>query len=102
MLKKILIIPALISCHLIFGQADSTIVPVVPEETTHVVKEERERRDQRPMKDRIDLGFGTGFWITPSQTYVELATVLAYRFPKALITGVGYRYIYRHQRYTNN
>jgi hypothetical protein len=58
----------------------------------------RERRDTRPFKERIDFGLGSSFWITPSQTYVELAPVLAYRFPKALITGMGYRYIYRHER----
>ena len=56
------------------------------------------RRDTRPLKERIDFGFGTSFWITPYQTYVEIAPILAYRFPKALITGMGYRYIYRHQR----
>jgi len=63
-----------------------------------VLKPQETRKDTRPMKERIALGFGSGFWITPSQTYIELAPVLAYRFPKTLITGVGYRYIYRHQR----
>lgn len=56
------------------------------------------RRDNRPLKERIDFGFGTSFWFTANQTYVEVAPVLAYRFPKALITGMGYRYIYRHSR----
>src|SRR4051812_28065180 len=58
----------------------------------------RTRRDTRPMKERIDFGFGSAFWITPNQTYAEIAPVIAYRFPKALITGMGYRYIYRHSR----
>ena len=50
------------------------------------------------MKEKIAFGFGSSFWITPNETYVEVAPVIAYRFPKRLITGVGYRYIYRRQR----
>jgi hypothetical protein len=56
------------------------------------------KRDSRPFKEKIALGFGSSFWITPHETYIELAPVVAYRFPKRLITGVGYRYIYRHER----
>jgi hypothetical protein len=55
-------------------------------------------RDTRPLKERIAFGFGSSFWITPIQTYIELSPVLAYRFPKTLITGIGYKYIYRHER----
>ena len=58
----------------------------------------RQRRDTRPWNERIDFGFGSAFWITTRQTHVEIAPVLAYRFPKTLITGVGYRYIYRRER----
>jgi hypothetical protein len=32
---------------------------------------------------------GSSYRITPGETYVELAPVLAYRFPKRLITRVG-------------
>jgi hypothetical protein len=74
-------------------KTDSTQVTTTASQPTQST-----RRDQRPLKDRISLGFGSSFWITANQTYVELAPVLAYRFPKALVTGVGYRYIYRHQR----
>ena len=56
------------------------------------------KKDTRPLNEKIAFGFGTSFWITPGQTYLELAPVLAYRFPKMLITGVGYKYIYRHER----
>lgn len=56
------------------------------------------RKDQRPLKDRIDFGIGTSFWITPNQTFFDIAPLIAYRFPKTLVTGVGYRYIYRHSR----
>lgn len=73
--------------------------PPAPPKTTEAPKQ---RRDTRPFKERVDLGFGSSFWITPSQTYVEIAPVLAYRFPKILITGIGYRYIYRHERVLNN
>ena len=61
-------------------------------------KESKVKRDTRPWNQRIALGLGSSFWITPSQTYLELSPVLAYRFPKTLITGMGYRYIYRHER----
>ena len=61
-------------------------------------KESKVKRDTRPWNQRIALGLGSSFWITPSQTYLELSPVLAYRFPKTLITGLGYRYIYRHER----
>jgi hypothetical protein len=70
---------------------DTIPKPVTKKETTV-------RRDNRPWNQRIAFGFGSGFWITPHETYLELAPVLAYRFPKRLITGVGYRYIYRHER----
>jgi hypothetical protein len=56
------------------------------------------KRDNRPLKEKIAFGFGSAFWITPHETYIELAPVVAYRFPKRLITGLGYRYIYRHER----
>ena len=83
-------------------QADSSIASVdtinntLPEEESK--PKAKVRKDTRPLKDRISLGFGSSFWITPNQTSIEISPVLAYRFPKRLITGVGYRYIYRHQR----
>ncbi len=67
-----------------------------------VVTPEKTRRDIRPFNERVSLGFGSSFWITPNQTYIEVAPILAYRFPKTLITGLGYRYIYRHERVINN
>lgn len=57
---------------------------------------------KRTFSEKFAFGFGTGFWITPGTTYIELAPTVAYRFPRALITGIGYRYIYRHDRYLNN
>ena len=94
-----------------FGQTDPDSLPKPPD-TTNVnpaapavvapaatpEPAKSGRRDTRPWNERIALGFGTGFWITPSTTYVELAPILAYRFPKRITTGVGYRYIYRHER----
>ena len=47
----------------------------------------------RPLNEKRSFGFGTGFWITPGTTYIELAPTLAYRFPKTLITGLGFRYV---------
>lgn len=55
-------------------------------------------QSKRSFSEKFGFGLGTGFWITPSQTYIEVSPSVAYRFPKRLITGVGYRYIYRHDR----
>jgi hypothetical protein len=103
MKKGILVLTAIFAVQLAFCQQnDSTKISdnaaVVAPTPAEPVKPGKERRDTRPLNQRIAFGFGSSFWITPSQTYVELAPVLAYRFPKTLITGIGYRYIYRHQR----
>jgi hypothetical protein len=74
---------------------DSTIKTIQKNET---IDQAKVRRDNRPWQERIAIGFGSSFWIKPSQTYIEISPVLAYRFPKTLISGVGYRYIYRHER----
>ena len=50
----------------------------------------------------MDFGFGSSFWINTRVLYAEVAPSLAYRFPKRLVTGVGYRYIYQHERLLNN
>ena len=81
----------------VYSQAPTDSAQAAPNATTPPPAQ-KTPRDTRPLKERIDFGFGTSFWITPYQTYVEIAPILAYRFPKALIAGVGYRYIYRHQR----
>ena len=60
------------------------------------------QKQKRSFSEKFAVGFGTGFWITPGTTYLELAPSLAYRFPKRLTTGVGFRYIYRHDRVINN
>lgn len=57
-----------------------------------------EEKSKRPLKERIAFGFGTSFWINSNETTIELAPVVAYRFPKRLTAGVGYKYIYRHDR----
>ncbi|MEJ1240237.1 hypothetical protein WBG78_19000 [Chryseolinea sp. T2] len=55
-------------------------------------------KDQRPVVKRISLGGSTGFWIQPSRTHLEITALLAYRFPKILTLGPGYRYIYTRNR----
>jgi hypothetical protein len=79
--------------------ADTVITPApVAADTVTAPVEEKSRRDQRPLKERIAFGFGTSFWINSTETTLELAPVVAYRFPKRLIAGVGYKYIYRHNK----
>ncbi|HEX5003067.1 MAG TPA: hypothetical protein VFW78_11280 [Bacteroidia bacterium] len=58
-------------------------------------------KPQRSFGDMVSLGIGTGFWVNTRETYVEVAPLVAYRFPKRLTTGIGYRYIYRHDRVFN-
>jgi hypothetical protein len=55
-------------------------------------------KDQRPLKEKISLGGSTAFWIQPSRTHVELSAFIAYRFPKTLTVGPGYRYVYTRNR----
>jgi hypothetical protein len=56
------------------------------------------KKDQRTMKEKFGFGLGASFWFSSDVTYVEVAPTLAYRFPKRLTTGVGYRYIYQHDK----
>jgi len=73
---------------------DSLVAPVAEPRKAP----EKVRKDQRPIKDRLAFGLGTSFWINVNTTYFEVAPMLAYRFPKTLTTGMGYRYLYRHDR----
>lgn len=98
MKRLFLIFITLLSVQLISGQQNDTLKVVQDTIPKPVVKTETTiRRDNRPLKEKIALGFGSSFWITSNEVYIELAPVVAYRFPKRLITGVGYRYIYRHE-----
>lgn len=97
MKNQILAILILFSLNLSFGQTGDSL-KTKSDSVSVVQNQPKSKKDTRPMKERIDFGFGTSFWITPSQTFIEVTPVLAYRFPKTLITGLGYRYIYRHDR----
>lgn len=76
---------------IVFGQQTDSIAT----DTTHTTKV---RRDTRPFIKRLSLGGSTGFWINSKETFLEVSPLLAYHFPKTLITGVGYRYIYHRNR----
>jgi hypothetical protein len=99
-MKRLLLIAlAFLTGQILYCQQNDTIKVVQDTIAKPVAKPQYSaRRDNRPLKEKIALGFGSSFWITPNETYIELAPVIAYRFPKRLITGVGYRYIYRHER----
>jgi hypothetical protein len=90
---------AIMASTQVFGQQNDTMKvaqDTIPKPVANTAK--TVKKDNRPLKEKIALGFGSSFWITPHETYVELSPVIAYRFPKRLITGVGYRYIYRRER----
>jgi len=125
-MKKLFLVTASVICgYLTYGQVpDSTIIktdtvppqqappppppppattqPATPPPAPAPAQPQPADKPKRSFNEKFALGFGTGFWITPGETYVEIAPTLAYRFPKILITGLGFRYIYRHDRYLNN
>jgi hypothetical protein len=99
MKRTLFIIMAFLTILSAFGQQTGTVRVAKDTTVNSTPKNENAvRKDTRPLKDRIAFGLGSSFWITPGQTFVELDPVLAYRFPKILMAGVGYKYIYRHQR----
>jgi hypothetical protein len=56
------------------------------------------KKDTRPLNEKLGFGLGASFWFSSTTTYVEVAPTLSYRFPKRLTTGIGYRYIYQHDK----
>ena len=98
MKRLLLLSTVLLSVQMMYGQqndASKAIQDTIP--NTVAKTETKVKKDNRPLKEKIAVGFGSSFWITPHEIYIEVAPVVAYRFPKRLITGVGYRYIYRHE-----
>ncbi|HEY3404436.1 MAG TPA: hypothetical protein VGK59_13700 [Ohtaekwangia sp.] len=79
-------------------QSDTTRIDSTRTNATSGSPERKARKDTRPFIQRLSLGGSTGFWINTRQTHVEISPMLAYRFPKALTTGIGYRYIYTRDR----
>ena len=79
----------------------ATTAPAATPAAATSASQPKTRRDTRPFIERLRLGGSTGFWIDPRKTYVELSGSLAYMFPKMLTTGVGFRYIYTHDRLYN-
>ena len=102
MRKAILFVLAVFYISIADAQTDTTKTKTDSVAVTNPQSQnqpEKTRRDTRPWSERIAVGFGTGFWFNTNTTYLELSPVIAYRFPKRLITGVGYRYIYRRDRF---
>ncbi|MCU0362595.1 MAG: hypothetical protein MUE32_04500 [Bacteroidales bacterium] len=103
MKKQLLIFLCLAATTIISGQQNNSVESLQDTTGTAVRSaNDKRKKDIRPWKERIAFGGGTSFWITPGQTYLELSPVVAYRFPKTLVTGAGYRYIYRHERVIGN
>jgi hypothetical protein len=97
--RLILVSLTFLWAQLIYGQQNGTAKAVQDTIPMPAAKPATNvKRDNRPLKEKLAFGFGSSFWITPHETYLELSPVVAYRFPKRLITGIGYRYIYRHER----
>ena len=59
-------------------------------------------KEGRTFSEKFAIGLGTGFWFNSRTTYIEVSPSIAYLFPKRLTTGVGYRYIYQHDKKLNN
>lgn len=56
------------------------------------------KKDNRPLKDRIDFALNTSFWVNTHQVLGEASLLVSYRFPKILSIGAGPVYIYNYQR----
>jgi len=89
-MKTILLLLACLCTLASYGQitADSVSTDSVQQGKSKV------RKDTRPFNERVGLGGSLGFWINPTQMHLEVSPMLAYRFPKILTVGTGYRYIY--------
>lgn len=57
----------------------------------------KQRKDTRPLKDRLDFDINTGFWANSGQATGELMVLVSYRFPKILSVGAGPTYVYSYQ-----
>src|SRR5688572_9315072 len=104
MKQRSLIVILILSAHIAFCQVpDSTAVPpttapVAAQDTTPPPLE----KPERSFSEKFGFGLGFGFWFTSRTTYFEISPSFAYRFPKRLTTGIGYRYIYQHDKEFNN
>lgn len=61
----------------------------------------KNKKDTRPLSQRIKFDLNTSFWITPSSTFFEVSPVVSYMFPKIISIGTGPTYIYNHDRVKN-
>lgn len=91
-MRKILFLIFYVSCIHVFAQQTTDSVKVDSDQS----RQPREKRDTRSWKQRVGLGGSIGFWIQPRQLHLEVAPMIAYRFPKILTVGSGYRYVYNH------
>lgn len=78
--------------------ADTVVTAAPVTQDTVPTAAPAQEKTKRTLKEKIAFGFGASFWINSTETTLELAPVVAYRFPKRLIAGVGYKYIYRHNK----
>jgi len=105
-MKQLVISAFFLFCsYFAFSQVtDSTAAPVdsIPKATAADTTTAPPPKQGRSFNEKFALGFGAGFWVNSRETYFEVSPSLAYRFPKRLITGIGYRYIYRHDKDRNN
>ena len=101
-MRHSIILILLFNFSLAVGQTDSVRI-VKDSVDAPLEKTPRVKKDTRPIKDRISFGLGTSFWLNSNTTHIEVSPSIAYRFPKRLVTGFGYRYIYRHNNiYSRN
>src|SRR6187549_18774 len=97
-----LIVILVLSGHFVLSQVpDSTAAPTAPttvQDTTPPPPQE----NKRSFSEKFALGLGFGFWFNTRTSYFEISPSVAYLFPKRLTTGIGYRYIYQHDKQLNN
>jgi hypothetical protein len=84
-------------------QSDTTLqvspAPVVQQQPTKEQTAAKPvRKDNRPLKDRLDFDFNTSFWANTKQVFGEINVLVWYKFPKILRIGTGPTYIFNYQR----
>ncbi len=96
-----LIVIFVISGYLAFCQVPDSSTATTPPPATDTIAVPPPK-PERSFSEKFGFGLGFGFWFNSRTSYFEIAPSFAYRFPKRLTTGIGYRYIYQHDKQLNN
>jgi hypothetical protein len=66
--------------------------------TTTTQTASKQKRDTRPLKERIFFDISTSFWVNSTSTFFQFFPSIGYRFPRIISVGAGPVYIYNRDR----